>query len=253
MSFASRAWICAALTLVAHPFAADALLVPGMPDRPVPDRGTLRGLLVDAETGAPVSGAEIRLVLAGTSRVSDGRGRFTFGDTDVLGPDTIEIRHIRYESIRLSLGERDLGPIELEMHLSQRAIPLDGLEVEVAARARARTEARRVADRYEGRLWPREEFEPFELAAESAVDPLRWAPGVTEVQEGHDGSRCVVIRASHGCAAVYVDNNPVPTDHLVTLPTASIDSYVIFGPIEAAFIFGGDVGAAGIVMIFTKR
>ena len=246
--------VCAAITAAASPLDA---YPPGNPPTasraPIGERGTIRGTLVDAQTGSPVVGAEIRLILAGTSRIADGHGRFSFGELDVIGPDTIVIRHIRYDSLRLAIGERDLGPLDLELHMMQRPIPLDGLEVEVAARARARTEARRVADRYEGRLWPREEFEPFELAAESAVDPLRWAPGVSQVLEGHDGDRCVIIRVRHGCAAVYVDNNPVPTKHLVTLPTASIDSYVIFGPIEAGYIFGGDVGAGGIVMIFTRR
>lgn len=215
------------------------------------ERGTLRGTLVDADTGTPVSGAEIRLVVAGVSRIADTRGRFSFGNRDVLGPDTIVVRHILYDSLRLSIGDRDLGPIDLELHLTQRPIPLDGLEVTVANVA-ARAEARRVADRYEGRLWPREEFDSFVLTAESAVDPLRWAPGVTQVVEGHDGYRCVILRVRHGCASVYVDGNPIPNEHLVNVTTDIIDSYVIFGPVEAAFIYGGS-GSSGIVMIFTRR
>jgi hypothetical protein len=206
--------------------------------------------VLDAESRAPIWGADIHLVGAGEHRVTDARGRFTFGDRDIVGPDTVAIRHIQYDSMRLAIGTRDLGPLDLELHLTPRPIPLAGLEVAVARRAR--TEARRMADLYQGRLWPREEFESFVLAAESAVDPLRWAPGVYQVYEGPDGERCVVVRVGSGCAATYVNQMQVPTNHLVTLVTDIIDSYVILDPIQATFLYGPD-GSAGAVLIFTRR
>lgn len=224
--------------------AAEADPLPAVPS-------TLRGTIVDATTGAPVPGAEVRLVMAATSRIADENGRFTFGDLEILGPDTIVVRHIRYDSVRLSFGDRDLGALDVELHLTQRPIELAGLEVEVR-RTIARREATRFAETHHGRIWTREEFERWSWSAESAVDPLRAAPGVTQVVEGPQGYRCVLLRVRHGCAATYVDLMPVPTSHLVTLPTDAIDSFVILGPVEAQFLFG-EAGQAGVVMIFTHR
>ncbi len=209
--------------------------------------GTLTGTLVDGLTGQGVVGAEVQLTSDGTRAFADLNGHFSFGDRNVVGPDTIVIRHLQYDSLRLAIEADDLGPLDLEIHLDPRPIPIEGLRV-----LAVRTEAQRIADLQNGRLWKREDFESFVLAAESAVDPLRWAPGVNRVLEGANGARCVIIRARHGCAATYVNGMLIPTNHLVTLPTDIIDSYVIIGPIEAELVYGRR-GAGGVVLIYTKR
>jgi len=228
-----------------------AVLLPAVPRAKrteVPVGGTLSGRLLDAANGNAIPGAEVTLIVSRMTRITGVDGRFSFGDHDVRGPDTLVVRHLAYDSMRLSI-DRDLGPLELELELAPRPIPVEGVDVSVDAVARG--EARRIAALSDGFLWEREEFERFTRAARHIVDPLRWSGKVTVVTEGNDGSRCVVIRMRHGCARILINNVYVSEEALKAYAPEDIESYVVIGPIDATLMYGTGA-AAGVVVVYTR-
>lgn len=240
----------AALALGANPAAP----APGLSDVAVETRqeGTLEGTVIDARAGAGVAGAEVRLIVAGQTRITRSDGWFSFGSLDVRGPDTLVVRHLAYDSLRVAVEEGpDLGPLQLELHVEPRPVELEGLLVEAAAE-RAREEAQVLARQFGGRVWDRSDFERFVLAAHHVMDALRWSGMVVQVTEFADDERCVVIRAAHGCAAVYLNGVRVSQGVLNALGPEDVQSYVVLGPIDAMTAFG--TGAAGgAVVIYTRR
>jgi iron complex outermembrane recepter protein len=87
------------------------------------NRGTISGVVVDAETGETLPGATVRLLEAGRGRAADSAGRFSF--TDVLPRTyTLAVQHIGYapseRTVRLAEGDSvfvnvTLRPSALEM------------------------------------------------------------------------------------------------------------------------------------------
>ena len=213
-------------------------------------RGTLRGRLLDQASERPIPGAAVTLIVARETRITDIQGRFDFGDLDVRGPDTLVIRHLAYDSLRLALeSAEDLGPLDLELLVAPRPIVLDGLAVEVDRRARA--EARYLADVSGGFLWEHEEFERYAMTARHPVDVLRWSGRVALVTEGADDYRCVEIRLRWGCALILLNNVFVNDDVFKTIPAIDIESIVLIDPIHASTLYGTGAGG-GVVVLYTR-
>lgn len=211
--------------------------------------GTLQGRALDGRTQRPVPGASVTLTVSGHARVTDAAGLFTFGDLDVTGPDTLVIEHLAYEPLRIAIGDRDLGPLDLELLMTPRPFELEGLTASV--RGRAREEAAYLAEVGDGWLWQREEFESHTRSARNILAPLRWSGKVSQVRESSDGPTCVVIRLRHGCAQVLINNAFVSPDVLASYAPEDVESYVIFGPLQAPLLYG--TGASGGVIVVYLR
>jgi len=213
------------------------------------DRGTLAGTVLDAGNERAVPGAEVSLAVAGHRRITDVDGRFSFGDIDVNGPDTLVFRHLSYDSLRLPIEAAIAGSVDLDFLLSPRPIELDGIDV--TANRRVREEARYLADVSSGYFWDETDFQSYVGVAMHIADPLRYSGKVTNIVEGPDGYRCIVIRARAGCAQMMINNVRVNTEVLKNYAPEMIQSYVIIDPINATTLYGTGA-AAGVVVVYLK-
>lgn len=97
--------------------ALRALFVAGQPVTD-PDLASVQGLVLDADTGAPVAGALVRLVERGLEVAPDGAGQFRFTQL-THGQDQIDIQAPGYRPLssvlQLQAGQQlDLGSIRLK-------------------------------------------------------------------------------------------------------------------------------------------
>ena len=83
--------------------------------RPAP--ATLEGQILNRASNRPIVGASVALAVEGRRTTSDETGRFTFGTTDVRGPDTLVVSHPDFPTTRLPLGYPDAGTWRLTIHL----------------------------------------------------------------------------------------------------------------------------------------
>lgn len=65
---------------------------------------TLEGSVRDRRSSVPLVGAEVTLVVTGRTVVTDGEGRFSFGEIDAQVADTLLVTHADYVAVRLPLG-----------------------------------------------------------------------------------------------------------------------------------------------------
>lgn len=216
-----------------------------------PDRlaGTLSGTVLDASNERPIPGAEVHLLVAGERRLTNVDGRFSFGDLDVRGPDTLVFRHLTYDSLRLPIDSEDLGDVDLDFLLSPIPIELEGFDVRIDPRARE--EATRLAGLTNSFVWDVSEFGRYVPTARHIADPLRWSGKVAFIREFNDGTRCIEIRLRAGCAQVMINNVRVNQDVLATYSPEDIQSYVVMRPMEATTLYGTGA-AAGVVVVFLK-
>ncbi|MDA0310835.1 MAG: carboxypeptidase-like regulatory domain-containing protein [Gemmatimonadetes bacterium] len=224
-----------------------AVLALGATDRV--REGKLEGRLLDSATENAVPGAEVMLIVSGHRRFSDINGRFSFDDVDVRGPDTLVIRHLAYDSLRIPIDSPDLPDVDLDFLLSARPFELDGIDV--AVDRVVREEAKQLADISGGVLWDRSEFGKQAMAPRHIVDALRWSGDVVHITEGQDDYRCVIIRLGHGCAQVMINNVLVPAEALPGYAPEDVQSYVIIDPINATTLYG--TGAtAGVIVVYLR-
>ena len=211
--------------------------------------GRLEGTVLDASNEQAIPGAEVYLRVAGLRRITGVSGRFSFGDEDIGGPDTLVIRHLSYDSLTIPIESSELPDVDLDFLLSPVPIELEGLDVRVDARVR--DEAIRLADVSNSFHWDRTDFQKHLGSARHIADPLRWSGQVSHITEGADGYRCIIIRLSAGCAQVLVNNVFVAPEVLHTLSPEDIQSYVVIDPINATTLYGTGA-AAGVVVVYLR-
>lgn len=112
------AWLLLLLPLAAPPSAS------------AQETRVIAGVVVDIETGAPVSGAVISIRGTGLSEVTDAAGRFRVAGVPV-GPRELVLRHVAYGEQTETLTVGESGPLDFRIRISTRAIELEPLEVEV--------------------------------------------------------------------------------------------------------------------------
>ena len=228
-------------------FVMASALVAGVPND-LPE-GYLEGTVLDSSSEKAIPGAEVFLTVAGERRITDVDGRFSFGELDVRGPDTLVIRHFSYDSLTIPIGSPDLPDIDLEFLLSARPFELDGIDIRVDARVR--DEAMRLADISNSFHWDRADFPKHVSSAAHIADVLRWSGKVSHITEDSDGYRCIIIRLSAGCAQVLINNVFVAPETLAHYAPEEIQSFVIMDPINATTLYG--TGAtAGVVVVYLR-
>lgn len=108
------------------------------------------GVVVDAESGAPVSDALVTIRGTGLSVVTDSEGRFEVSGVPV-GRLELVLRHVAYGEHAQPLEVEASGSLDLRIRVTSRAIELAPLGVEVASRGtrdqRASGTATHVIDR----------------------------------------------------------------------------------------------------------
>ena len=232
------AWI---LVLVAGPVAAQD--------------GVLSGRVIDAETGGPVSQAQIQILGGGESRGSTSNAQGLYqadlppGTYDVV-VENLGYVGVRFENIGVSAGETTAYDITL----TSVVLALDGIVVSASRSAPEKsTEAPATTHIVSS-------VEIGERPTPTMADHLRSAPGVDVITTGLQGTNVVV----RGFNNIFSGALHMLTDHRLAgvpslrvnqmhwLPTTDEDverMEVVLGPGSALY---GPNTANGIVHVLTK-
>jgi hypothetical protein len=207
--------------------------------------GSLRGRLLDWETGEPVEVAVVRVLGAGLEVVTSSDGGFRFSGFEP-GRIMLEIEHLAYGVQRLELEVPGGWEVVARLHLPARPIELEGIEVEGVARL-ARGEAwRRSPTRVS--VFYGTELRQAAVRGLTVTDVLRMVPGV-RVERGHVTMIRGIQSLTSGPAPVLwivdgVRSGFIP--HLV-----DIESIEVLTSLEAGFRYGLG-GSGGAVVIYTR-
>jgi hypothetical protein len=225
--------------------------------------GTLRGSVLDYQSGEPLAGASVSVLGTNSRILTDSVGAFVLGDlppgrhlvvTESLGHDS------RTDSVTV-FSEEIVG---IEIRLATGALDIEGLVV--TARSRFGEETLNVGKRLD--VMTRAEILPLLQRVRNAGDLLQnmAAPGLrvreTTTQDPATGVRvasmCVEVSrrsaGGAGCRPAAIFLNGVlmshPGEFLMALDAEIIQRIEILSPIDAAFEFG-TLAANGAVKIST--
>jgi hypothetical protein len=220
---------------------------------------TLRGVVLDDATGAPVPTAriELRSVEAGllTAAESDRDGRFALTPRQA-GRYVLRVTHLGYEPLdSVAVHARAGESVQLELRLGRTAIPLE--PVVVVARRRAD-----VAGFYErmqrggmGSYVTREEID--RRPASRASDLLRTMPGIRVESTGANRS-VVTMRGGLGrcLPTIYLDGM-----HIRQYPESGVDDWILPASLEGIEVYTSFAsapsplhaqGACGVIAFWTR-
>ena len=214
----------------------------------------VNGRLVDADTGEGIGEATIGLSGTGFRVVSEPDGDFHFKQV-LPGQYTLQATHIAYGDREESIEVASAGGVRVEMALSQRAIELPPVTVEV--------EAEDMMDMaMGGTVITEEELDRVRARSRDLLDLLQNQnmAGLITRRQGADmcigflpGQARMMFRNNCVSAVVFVDNVRASNPRMaVDLPAEIVERVVLFRPVEAGNLFGLG-GGNGVVMIFTKR
>lgn len=232
---------------------------------------TLRGKLIDAKTGEPVTAVAVTLLDSKGDPLQQTRS--DTGGTFILraaspGSYSFRIRRIGYKSDSSpSLPLRDGETLEFDFLMS--AVPARLSEQRITARRQyvKGLDSRTIS----GRLIRRRDFEKLLPGARDVIEVIRWQniPGVY-VQQLADRESCIRLTreragirgpggvggetlfsddpVSWGCMEIYVNDARVMS--LQDIDPQSVETIVVLKPSEAGAQFG--TGAArGVLLIYT--
>jgi hypothetical protein len=223
-------------------------------------RTEVRGRLLDAESGAPIQGAVVRIDGVGTAQTTDRQGRFFLREL-TPGAHSLEVQHLAYGTASRPLSVGGGGIVEVELRLAQTAIDVPGLTV--VARSAADEIRRRSGTRSD--LFTRDELAEFERTAQHMGDVVRRFPGlrVREVrtesalltglciesvrsQPPGGGPECRPVK-------VYIDDMWYPDgmQRLASLPINHIES-VQYLPGHLALARYGTGAEFGVLLLYTR-
>ena len=97
----------------------------------------VRGQVIEASSGTPLEGAEVRLVESGRSALTRFDGRFDLGSVDP-GTHRLRVEHLGFESREWATELEPGSDYDVQVPIAQQAIPIEGIEVTVRSRAVAR-------------------------------------------------------------------------------------------------------------------
>lgn len=223
-------------------------------------RASISGRIVDQETEDPVGDAEVRLLGLLGEQVTNEGGVFRFQN---LGPGTyrLEIKHLAYGIHTRTVEVEENASVSLQIGISQAAIELEPLNVEVFSADELR---RRASGIRMGEV-TREQLDQAALSSTPLGDVLtRYVPSVRALRdEAMVGSPvCIEFRGARfgsfdgfcRSPAVYLDGIPL-NDPLIlydALPLEDIERMEVVPPAEAGVRFGS--GALwGALVIETRR
>jgi outer membrane receptor for ferrienterochelin and colicins len=218
-------------------------------------QGTLTGTVTNAETGAPISAAQIQVLGAGqaTGTLSDNQGRYRIG----LPPGSYDLtvtvvgyRTTRFDGIDVASGQTTT----YDMQLLSQAQELDALVI-TASRGTPEKSTEAPASTYNV-----SSAEITERPAATLADHLKSAPGVDIITQGVQSTNVVV----RGFNNIFSGALHMLTDHrLAGVPSLRVNLMhflpsndedvdrmeVVLGPGSALY---GPNTANGVVHILTK-
>ncbi|MEX0893805.1 MAG: TonB-dependent receptor, partial [Gemmatimonadota bacterium] len=202
--------------------------------------GSLTGRITDAATGAPLEGAQVRVVRAGLSATTDAAGRYRFRALEP-GTHTLTVERLGYAGTHAGVRVDNGRESRLDLSLEPRAIELGHVTGAHTAGSGA-LHLERAAIAASG--------------ARSAGDALALLPGVVLRRSGPGGAQTVSLRGV-GADAVLVLLDGLPLNDAVTgeadlssLPAASLASITVLPGARSARY--GPRAAGGVVLLETR-
>lgn len=218
-------------------------------------QGTLTGTVTNAETGAPISAAQIQVLGAGpaTGTLSDNQGRYRIGlpsGSYDLTVTVVGYRTTRFDGVDVAAGQTTT----FDMQLLSQAQELDALVI-TASRGTPEKSTEAPASTYNV-----SSAEIAERPAATLADHLKSAPGVDIISQGVQSTNVVV----RGFNNIFSGALHMLTDHrLAGVPSLRVNLMhflpsndedvdrmeVVLGPGSALY---GPNTANGVVHILTK-
>lgn len=174
------------------------------------------GVVVDAETGAPVSEATVAIAGTGQSALTDAEGRFELSAVP-LGDHELVLSHLAYGELTEAFVVGEEESLEIRIAVSVRAIELEPLGVEVTSTERRGQRALGTA----GIVLDRATIDAFPPSGTGLLPILQSRIPSLKVQ-----GQCVEYRFQQG--GVFLDENP---ENLIVVPCRDITVYVDGMPI----------------------
>ena len=214
---------------------------------------TVAGVVLDAESGEPVPDVVVGVDGTELRAATDSAGRFRLAGV-TTGTRRLVFRHLAYgeHSRDVVIGD-STSPVEIEVRLSQEAIQLSPMLVDVLSEA----ERQRLASGFAMRELTFEQIQLAQRRGLLLVDLLRQVPGVRLRPDG--GANCLEYRsygAGGRCRAmtVVMDGVPISSDAGTFFRTMDLDEIArleVLSPGEAGVRFGF-AAANGVLLVETR-
>jgi hypothetical protein len=225
--------------------------------------GDLRGQLLDAGSGRPISQAGVRLGEGGQQRITDEEGRFAFQSLQP-GRYLLEIAHLGY-SVQADEVEVPGGrDVFVRLRVSPQAVELEGIDVVV----RSEVEELQRLTPFRRDIVYGEEMARAEERGATVVDVLRTASPGLQVSVIHlpSGEPVLCIRTNRRIASfqggggcpnpeVVVDGVRISDgpEYLLRMHSSEAESIEFLPPSQAQTLYGiGGNTANGVVVVWTR-
>lgn len=216
--------------------------------------GTIVGIIVDAESGAPIPGVDLRLLEHPEKRViSNQAGAFTFRDV-VAAVHEIEISHIAYGTRTQLVNVPPGQKVQLRIELMAEAIDVGSMrvEVEIINRSLEQQGFYQREDFGFGRF-----FDADELGYRGPVSALRQVPRLRMVTQGPGAMNQIPMfrKGIHECVpSMWIDRRRAPlgnwtVDELVDRTNIAAMEVYAPGNTPGEFMAFFDCGA---IVIWTR-
>ena len=218
----------------------------------IPERGVLRGVVVDQVTGSPVAGALVQVPEAQKSSITDGNGNFVVDQLD-NGAYTMVVEMVSYvrrdEPFRIEGGQAT----QVWVPLAGDAIPLDPITVTVRSRNLERAGFfRREEGRVTGFRLDRRGIE--EREPQVVADLLYEAPGIEVIPLGFGA---VEIRSrrvrgaggNRGLVDIYINGQRAIQADLVELSVEILEGVEVYRGNSVPPEYGGQ---GAVVLLWTR-
>lgn len=187
---------------------------------------TIRGRVLDRESGNPLRGALVRLPELELGRLTNDQGWFEFGGVP-LGSHVLTAELLGYASGTDTLLLRQGELLDVTVSLAVDPIPLEGITVTARPRWLAATgffRRQENANAYSGRQWMREEIEARHPVF--VQDILTTAPGIQLRADRTGKSR---LYGRRRCPLdVYVDDVFIPDFNMEALDPDWIEALEVY-------------------------
>jgi hypothetical protein len=219
------------------------------------------GVVVDAQSGAPVADVLVTIDDPGLQAVTDSNGRFRVGGVPI-GALRLVLRHVGYGEHAQPIVVGTSGSLDFRIRISSRAIELSPLVVEVVSGSE---QARRASGNSLNML-DRSTIDALSSRGEALINILGVMPGVRvngwcveyRFQANTYGMSVGTIEEpdfSLPCRemALYLDGVRMQetTSVLQSLRPADLERIQVLSPGDAGVRYGG--GGRGVILVETRR
>lgn len=211
------------------------------------------GRVIDAQSGAPVAGASVRLEGLADAQITDAEGVFRFGR---IPPRryALQVEHLAFATLRDTLDVDVATGVDATIKLAPGVIALDPITVVVRSLVLERSGFYERQGRGNGHFVTRQQIDALHPLQSTEI--LRRVPSV-RLQRGRDG---VIALGRASCPFRYViDGVRTGPDFSIDLiPTGDIEGLEVYlGPSQVPGEFAGfssdPGGTCGVIVVWTRR